>query len=330
MVQAIAAQEHHAVRVSGGTVAIDGLVEDDPGVVALIEEAADPDRAVRACLQIGARASIVAGATLDSLEMEKAFGELVDGFGTTVGQAVAQIVGTAEGLVDEDDGPFPLMLRQLKGDLATQLDALFDPDSKSSALTQMEKVFADAASLHTKSMRAVLDPSNEKSPLGQWKAEVLVTVREQIGLVLTQVTEMAAATAARGAQEKSFALTAVKGQSFEEDLHPVIAELAARHGDLAEHVGAQSGSAGSKRGGAPQRLRYRWATMRHCLRGQGPQTRDEQDNGRARRGARQPRCGLRGGHLRPPGSIADGGAVHLLRQQGHRGPRPRLPEHPGP
>jgi len=202
MVQAVTAQEHYAVRVSGGTVLIDGLVEDDPGVVALVQEADDPDRAVRACLQIGARASIVAGASLDSLEMEKAFGELVDGFGTTVGQAVAQIVGTAEGLVDNDDGPFPLMLRQLKGDLATQLDALFDPDSKSSALARMEKVFAEAASLHTKSMRAVLDPSDEKSPLGQWKAEVLGTVRDQVGLVLTQVTEMAAATAARGGTGK--------------------------------------------------------------------------------------------------------------------------------
>jgi hypothetical protein len=146
------------------------------------------------------------------------------------------------------------MLRQLKGDLATQLDALFDPDSKSSALARMEKVFAEAASLHTKSMRAVLDPSDEKSPLGQWKAEVLGTVRDQVGLVLTQVTEMAAATAARGAQEKTFALTAVKGQSFEEDLHPVIAELAARHGDLAEHVGAQSGASGSKRGDEVVRL----------------------------------------------------------------------------
>ncbi len=248
MVQTIAVPEQHAVRISGGDVIINGLVEDDPGVVALVEEALDPDRAVRACLQIGARASIVAGASLDSLEMEKVFGELVDGFGATVGEAVAQIVGTAEGLVDEEDGPFPLMLRQLKGDLATQLDALFDPDSKSSALARMEKVFADAASLHTKSMKAVLDPSDEKSPLGQWKAEVLGTVREQVGLVLTQVTEMAAATAASQTQAKTFALTAVKGQTFEEDLHPVIAELAARHGDLAEHVGAQSGSAGTKRG----------------------------------------------------------------------------------
>jgi hypothetical protein len=248
MVQALAVEEQYAVRVNGGKVVIDGLVEDDPGVVALVEEASDPDRAVRACLQIGARASIMAGASLESLEMERAFGELVDGFGATVAEAVTQIVGTAEGLVDEDDGPFPVMLRQLKGDLATQLDTLFDPESKSSALARMEKVFSEAASLHTKSMRAVLDPSDAKSPLGQWKAEVLGTVKEQVGLVLTQVTEMAATTAATQAHKETFALTAVKGHSFEENLHPVIAELAARHGDLAEHVGAQSGSSGSKRG----------------------------------------------------------------------------------
>ena len=82
MVQAITVKEHYAVRVSGGTVVIDGLVEDDPGVVALVQGAEDPDRAVRACLQIGARAShqsqIVAGRDLLDRRVEAVHADYED------------------------------------------------------------------------------------------------------------------------------------------------------------------------------------------------------------------------------------------------------------
>jgi len=122
-------EERPQVRVEDGVVVIEDLLEDDPGVVALAAAATDPEQAIRACLQIGARASTAAGASLDALVVEKAFDGLVDGFSTTVGDAVTRIVGTAEGLVDEDSGPLPMMLSELKRELTTQLDALFDPDS---------------------------------------------------------------------------------------------------------------------------------------------------------------------------------------------------------
>ena len=79
-----------------------------PAVVALAAAATDPERAIRACLQVGARASTAAGASLDTLVVEKAFDGLVDGFSTTVSDAVTRIVGTAEGLVDEDSGHLSL------------------------------------------------------------------------------------------------------------------------------------------------------------------------------------------------------------------------------
>ena len=155
------------------------------------------------------------------------------------------------------------MLSELKGELTTQLDALFDPESKSSALARMEAVFADAAALQARSVRAVLDPANDKGPLGLWRAEVLGAVREQVGLVLTQLTEVAATVAAADAHAETFKLTAVKGQSFEDQLHPIIGMLAQRHGDLADHVGHQKAqpapSAG--RGGDPRRGRYRRALL---------------------------------------------------------------------
>jgi hypothetical protein len=241
-------EERTTVRVDHGVVVIDDLIEDDPGVVALVDAASDPAGAVRACLQIGARATTAAGASLDALVVEKAFDELASGFSATVTDAVARIVGTAEGLVDSESGPLPTLLGELKGELTTELDALFDPESKSSALARMEAVFADAATLQALSVRAVLDPTDDQSPLGQWKAEVLAVLREQVGLVLLQLTEVAASVAAGDAQAETFKLTALKGQSFEDDLHPLICALATRHGDLAEQVGHQSGSAGTKRG----------------------------------------------------------------------------------
>jgi hypothetical protein len=241
-------EEKTSVRVGDGVVIIEALIEDDPGVVALAEAAADPEQVIRACLQIGARASTAAGASLDTLVVERAFNGLVDGFSTTVTDAVTRIVGTAEDFIDEDSGPLPSMLSELKGELTAQLDALFDADSKSSALARMEAVFADAAAAQAKSVRAVLDPANAKSPLGLWKAEVLGTVREQVGLVLTQLTDVAATVAATDARSETFKLTAVKGLRFEDQLHLIISALATRHGDLAEHVGRQNGSAGTLRG----------------------------------------------------------------------------------
>jgi hypothetical protein len=241
-------EERTTVLLRDGVVVIDGLVEDDSGVVALVEAAADPERAVRACLQVGARASAAAGASLDTLVVEQAFGELVDGFSATVGDAVTRIVGTAEGFVDEDSGPLPALLSELKGELTNQLGALFDPDSKSSALARMEAVFTDAAATQAKSVRAVLDPADDQSPLGRWKAEVLGTVREQVGLVLTQLTDVTATMAAGDARRETFKLTSVKGEGFEDQLHPIISALAGRYGDLAEHVGRQNGAAGTKRG----------------------------------------------------------------------------------
>ncbi len=112
----------------------------------------------------------------------------------------------------------------------------------------METVFDDAATAQARSVRAILDPGNDEGPLGQWKAEVLATLREQVGLVLTQLTEVAANVAAGDARAEIFKLTSLKGQGFEDQLHPLISMLATRHGDLAEQVGHQPGSAGTKRG----------------------------------------------------------------------------------
>lgn len=229
------------------TLVFDGFKESDPAVVQAVSEAEDPERVAHACLQIGARASLAAKATLDSLVVEKAFGELTDEFGTAVNGAVEKIVETTEGLVEED-GAMPTLLRTLKEDLTGQLEALFDTDSKSSALSRMEEIFDTAAKNHTRAMRKALDPEDVESPLGRWKAEVLTAVQESATLVLGQVTELAAAMASAKAQQETLALTTLKGRSFEEQMHALLGSIAVRHGDLAEAVGDARGATGAKAG----------------------------------------------------------------------------------
>ena len=174
---------------------------------------APPERAVRACLQIGARASTAAGASLDTLVVEKAFDGLVDGFSTTVSEAVEPDRGHGRGPGRRGLRTAAGHAEPAQGRADHQLDALFDPDSKSSALARMEAGLRRGGGLRRPSRSGPsLDPANDKSPLGQWKAEVLGTVREQVGLVLTQLTEVAATVAASDARAKTFALTASRAE----------------------------------------------------------------------------------------------------------------------
>lgn len=230
------------------TVVLNGFIETDPTVVATVSEASDPELAVHRCLEVGARLTRGAQATLDADMVEKAFGALTDGFDATVRTALEEITGSTEHLVDEENGALPALLNGLKGDLAAQLDALFDADSKSSALARLEAVFSASATGLTKQMRAALDPSDEHSPLGQWKSEVMGTLQDSLALVLTQVAELRSVVAAGEAREATFKLTAIKGFSFEDQVHADVGALASRYGDLAEHVGATAGSAAAKTG----------------------------------------------------------------------------------
>lgn len=245
---AVAINPEPTVKVTGGAVVIERLVDDDPLLVAVVSEDPDPEGAVRACLGLGARVSKAARATLDTEVVDRAFAELTDGFSRTVTEAVDEIVGKTDSLVDAEDGALPVMLRQLRNDLALQFDALFDEDSKTSALARMEKVFSASAVTFDRTMRAALDPSNDESPLAAWKREVLAQLTESLGLVLTQITDLRAAVVADETRAATFELTAVKGFPFEDRVHAAVEAFAGRYGDLAEHVGGVRGAGAANTG----------------------------------------------------------------------------------
>ena len=150
MLQAMNAEAPPIAQIIDNVLVLEGFCEADPTVVATLAEAPDLETAVHGCLQIGARAARAVGAAVDAQVIERAFGALSAEFDAKVTGAVEHITGAAETLLGAaDGGTLPVFLRGLQGQLAEQLDALFDEDSKSSALGQMEKVFPKASADHS-------------------------------------------------------------------------------------------------------------------------------------------------------------------------------------
>ena len=237
-----------SVTISDGVLMLCGFCDSDPDVVRTIEAHDDPELAVRACLQIGARALRATQATVDTGIVEKAFAALVADFERAASDNVERVIASTDTLVGGEEATIPRLLRSILTETVDKVAGLFDPDSRSSAVALLEETFCKAADDHLAATRRALDPGNDDSPLGRWKTEVIETLRQQLGLVLTQVTEVAAAVAARDARTEVRMFTAGKGFDLEERLHIAVSEIACRYGDLAERVGTSSGAGGSKVG----------------------------------------------------------------------------------
>lgn len=240
--------EPTSVTVVDGCVVLDHFYELDDAVVDVVGQEHDPAAAVHRCLQIGARAIVSAHTALEAGVVERAFSELNDSLATRLDEALGHMDGIAGALVDDQHGALPALLRHLQQELASQLGALFDPGSKTSALSRLEEVFARSSGTHSRAMGALLDPDDPMSPLGRWKAEVLATVRDNSAAVVRQVQELSTAVAVERARAEVFAITTAKGFSFEEVVHGALDRLSAHHGDLAEPVGRSSGAAARRTG----------------------------------------------------------------------------------
>lgn len=240
--------EATSVTVVDGCVVLDRFYETDDAVVDVVGLDLDPAAAVHRCLQIGARATISTHTALDVGVVERAFSELNDSLAARLADALGHMDRIAPALVDDQHGAIPVLLRGLQEEIATQLGALFDPRSKTSALSRLEEVFSQSSGTHGRALGALLDPDDPMSPLGRWKAEVLAAVRDSSAAVVRQVQDLSTAVAVERARAEVFAITTAKGFSFEEVVHGALDRLSAHHGDLAEPVGRSLGAAGQRTG----------------------------------------------------------------------------------
>ena len=206
----ITAKDVHAY-IAGDVLVLEDFREEDAEVVGYVREQEDLDAAVRSCLRIGARALRVAGATLDGALVERRFNELQEKLGVTVDEFASHVDEKADELLSEEDGQLATALREWREEVEKLLGETFDEDSRKSVIAKMDALLATARSEQTKAVRRLLDPHDEESPLGLWRAAILETVRERSDRIEHSLSELSSSWGSRMRSPKNTPTGQAKG-----------------------------------------------------------------------------------------------------------------------
>ncbi len=99
-----------------------------------------------------------------------------------------------------------------------------------------------------KSIKALLDPDADGSPLARYRHEVVREIRQQSEATTKAVQELSERIAVRRAEAEVIELGTAKGFTFEELLHETLIPITVPFEDVAERVGTVTGAAGSRVG----------------------------------------------------------------------------------
>ena len=234
------------VYIDGDDLFITDFRESDPEVLAVMREAEDLPTAVHRGLAIGARALRAAQVSVDSAVVERAFDEMRQVFRRSIDEFADEIATKADELLDGEDGTIPKTLGEFRNGVETLLDTTFDPNNKQSAVTKLETVLTDAGRAQVAAMRRLIDPDNEESPLGRYRAEIVKEIEKKGEAILEAFAELKTQLAVEEAKAAAFEHTAAKGFSFEDLLEETLTEIAAGFEDVAARVGGTPGGRGRK------------------------------------------------------------------------------------
>jgi hypothetical protein len=237
-----------AVTVQGGTLYIHELAEQDVQLVRLVEEADDAEDATRQCLRIGARAVRAASVSLDGDIVEKHFGAMTARFDEHVTQAVAELTGKVDDVLNEEHGALAGALNGHASQLEQLLGSAFDPDSKRSVLALFGQVMQDAHEAQTRAVQRLVAVDGDESPLGKLQRAINRDVKDELGGIRKEMHELSEKIAVHAAIAPVIEQTSGKGFTFEDVLHRVVERIAVVHGDLAEKVAKQRGVRGNDKG----------------------------------------------------------------------------------
>jgi hypothetical protein len=229
------------VLVADGVVYVCELEERDAEVVRIVAASEDPVVATSECLRVGARALRAANVTVDVDVIERSFHELEGRFETRVAAAVDEIGRTATGLLDEEDGALTGTLAAFRRDFDQLLGDTFDADSKVSVMAKIEE-------LVLATMKGLITPEIDDSPIGRLKQELVDTVQREVSDVADEVRRVTDYLGITDATADAYELTTAKGFDYEDLVDAAVGVLAAGCGDLAESTGNESGSCASKVG----------------------------------------------------------------------------------
>ena len=235
-------------RIAGDELLLDGFSERDPEVLAFVREADDAVLAVHRCLEMGARVLRLAGATLDTQLVEHRFAEMTASLERSVDELASRVDESARELLDEENGEFSGALKSWLTDVQTLLGATFDETSKRSAIAKLETVLEKARADQVTSVRRLLDPDNDESPLARWRTDIVREVRERGEAIETVLEELTTKLKLDDQRVDLMSLTAVKGFDYEDLVHEVVQRIVTPLQDVPSQVGNEAGSTGAKVG----------------------------------------------------------------------------------
>ena len=229
------------VLVADGVVYVRELEEHDAEVARIVAESDDPVAATSSCLRIGARALRAAHVSVDVDVIERSFADLEHRFESRVSAAVDAIARNTAELLDEEDGALTGTLGTFRGELEGLLGDTFDSDSKTSVLAKIEELVLGT-------MKGLIAPEVEDSPIGRLRKELVDTVHREVSDVAEEMRRVTEHLGILDATEEVYEQTTGKGFDFEDLVDECVSTLAAQHGDLAEPTGTSEGATGSKVG----------------------------------------------------------------------------------
>lgn len=196
------------VYIDGDDLFITDFRESDPEVLAVMRESEDLPTAVHRGLAIGARALRAAQVSVDSAVVERAFDEMRQVFRLSIDEFADEIATKADELLDGEDGTIPKTLGEFRDGVETLLDTTFDPNNKQSAVTKLETVLTDAGRAQVAAMRRLIDPDNEESRLGRYRAEIVKEIEKKGEAILEAFAELKTQLAVEEARAAAFEHTA--------------------------------------------------------------------------------------------------------------------------
>jgi hypothetical protein len=241
-----------AVRVIRGVVHIDGLTSSDATLVTEINASEDPAAHAERLLVLGAHVHSVTEVASTSVGLDQSVARLTAAVENTVGEAVEDVEGALKALFDGETGELPSTLNRLRAGLEELLAQQSDPDNKKSLAGRLDALLDEAAEEQARALAKALDPHAPDSLIGRLREDLTQTVKDETARLTKHVLDLrefvAADAAASSAAAAVFEKTALKGLRFEDLVFEMVSDHAVPHGDVAEQVGRDYGSAGTKTG----------------------------------------------------------------------------------
>ena len=151
-------------------------------------------------------------------------------------------------MLGEEDGDLRRALGEWLAEVEHSLGAAFDENSKTSVIAKLERVLEDARDTQVASMRRLLDPDADESPIARWRYEIVTTLEKQLAGVTASLEALRQQLDLKAVQQEAMEKTAVKGFAFEETVLAALQGICQPLQDVPAYVGDLTGDRANKVG----------------------------------------------------------------------------------